>query len=121
MNYKGSDISEITTMVDKAIQSNDTKIIDSVFDQNKYPNLKQEEKEKHIFTYVSLKFSLFDKGENILQYLIFDYKINLDNSLNNMKEHLDEKTQSMFQRRILNDDLHSELKVSDKFGKTMKV
>ncbi len=121
MNYNGSEINAITSKVDKAIQSNDNKIIDSILETKNYTSFTLAEKEKIIFRHASLKFSLFEQGKSIVQYLIFDYKISLDNSLYYMNEHVDKEIQSMFDTRLLNDDLQSELKVSDKLTKTVKV
>lgn len=111
----------------KAVTENDIAFIRKFLHPN-YSKLTLEDRELKIFQHACLQFSQSNLGREILHYLIFDYKISEENSLNKENEidaangfTANDEVKKMFQIRRLNNELETDLKDCGKFSKRPKI
>lgn len=102
-----------------SITSNRIDIIKKTMESEFYGSIPKEEKEFEAFKTVYQSFFLFGTNNELLQYLIFDYKISEKNSINKIK--VNHTVKAMFQARNLKSELSSELEDGGKPNKKLKV
>jgi hypothetical protein len=97
-------------------------IIELLFDDsnNSYHLITQKEKEQHIFYTIYSEYLLDEKNENFLRYIIFDYNISKENSINGIPD-FNDKVKSMFEFRDLNKELSSNLSKNESSNKKIKI
>lgn len=102
---------DFITDVIKAIEKNNIDRILQIFDSTDYPSLTLDKKEELIFQKVLGSFTFKNIGEEILNYLIFNYKIKEENSINTIIGEVEPIIKEMFEKRTLNDELNTDLQV----------
>lgn len=102
-----------------SITSNNISLIKKAMNSPAYGSLIKEEKEFEAFKTVYQSVFLFGNNNELLQYLIFDYKISEVNSIDKIK--VDDKVKAMFQARNLSNELSTELDDKNKPNKKLKV
>lgn len=105
-------ITEIYNEVDMAIHSNDNSVVHKIMNDPKYCSLTTDQKEEYIFSGANFPFYYGKKGESLLSYLIFEYKIKEENSLNKIGSYKTKEVESMFKARELNDELDTKEQLS---------
>jgi ArsR family metal-binding transcriptional regulator len=100
---------DFLTNVIEAMEQNNIKRILQLLDSTDYPSLTLDKREELIFQKILASFTLKNVGEEILNYLIFDYKIKEENSINNLTGEVEPKIKEMFEKRKINDALVKEL------------
>jgi ArsR family metal-binding transcriptional regulator len=100
---------DFLTNVIEAMEQNNIKRILQLFDSTDYPSLTLDKREELIFQKILASFTLKNVGEEILNYLIFDYKIKEENSINTLTGEVEQKIKEMFEKRKINDALVKEL------------
>jgi hypothetical protein len=100
MNNLNDCINELNKKITQAITENDINLIQNILLPNSFTELTQEEKEEEVFKNVRLSFSFLNKGQKILEYLIFDY--DLSEVYNNKYKNKNYAIEHMFLLRKLN-------------------
>jgi hypothetical protein len=104
------DIKEMMRRVyDGAKAKNCDEIKQALFDSS-FPNISKDEKELMIFVETLTCLTMFQLGEDILHYLIFDYKIDekLLDKINKKNVNV-EKAEEMFLKRKQMEDFYQDL------------
>lgn len=114
-------LGQIDSAILNAICDNDLEYVQRILTTNCYETLDQNEKEKQVF------YSIYDNAlsgvydlEPFLKYIIFDYKISEENSINDIPD-LANKVKDMFVTRRLNEELSAELVNNNQPNKKPKV
>lgn len=101
-------VSQFVKNLNEAIKVNNTDFIKVLMNPNEFVTLKNKQREQLIFYYAATSFISTGKGD-FLHYLIFDYKISEENSINNPSEAVDDSVIKMFEARKLKEQLNIEL------------
>jgi hypothetical protein len=108
-----------------AVKVNDINKIKEILLSGNHPKLSQDEKEQQVFSNIHISFHFFKNGEDILNYLIFEYNIKYENSLEFLGININDEIKKMFDKRKLNEEikqsLSSELNIYDKITKKIKI
>jgi hypothetical protein len=105
-----------------AIDSNDIEQLKKIIFNKKYLEVSQDEKEQQAFIAIMHSFNYDGQGENLLKYIIFDYKISEENSLKDLpNEDKYQYIKSLFTLRNLNKSLSMELPSKKDNNKKLKV
>lgn len=121
-----SSLAEFRKEVRDAILGNDLNTIKNILFSDKYPHYNQAYKETQIFQvatmlYLSSSITTIDikKGEEVLKYLIFEYNIKEETSID--KTGLPDEIKEMFSIRKFHKDLNQELDVKNKLSNKVKI
>lgn len=120
-DYRKSLLSTIEQKVKMAVNLNDSSILDEILNVEPCKYINQDQREKHVFGILSDEFFYFDKGLDLLKYLIYEYKISEDNSINLIKDDIKKTIESMFEVRKLNEELKFNLENNEYIKKKIKV
>jgi hypothetical protein len=91
----------------------------NAMESESYNSLPKNEKESEAFRSVYQSFFLFDRNNELLHYLIFDYKISEANSIDKIK--VSDTVKAMFEARNLSSELSTELEDGNKPNKKVKL
>lgn len=102
---------DIRVIVREASRTKDMDIIKKFLSEDNYPNISKDEKEKEIFIQTITCMMMFKIPQDILYYLVWDYKISEANSINNINigEPETQQAERMFAKRKAMLDFHTEL------------
>lgn len=118
------DNNSIDDAIDEAIYANNIDMAKIILCSDDFSHISLEDKEWALFLSAHIGVKHNGRGENILKYLIFDYKINEENSLNKFT-HLDDSCltlKRMFESRKLQEEINCELNSNETIQKkTIKV
>jgi hypothetical protein len=101
----------INNTVDYAIKANNMEDIDYILSDKPFPGIPKNELEAQTFSAAYSSF-IRDHQDNAIKYLIFDYNIHEDNSLEHLiKIHtdIDQRVIKMFESRNIKKELGLEL------------
>lgn len=115
-----TDIWNLASEVEQIMSSGNIPEMQKLINEKKYLSLDQETKQRQVF-YVVVNtintFGPFENGIKILNYLIFDYNIKEEDSLNCIPLKLKKHVEPMFATRQLN----QELTINENHSKKFKV
>lgn len=122
---------ELTRKVESSLYLNNLDVIKEILKIENYLTLNQNEKEQQIFLCVTNMFNYFNMAEKFLKYLIFDYHICEENSINykigeynaiDQFSNVSDNIKNMFEMRDFHANLQNELDTNnDKNSKKLKV
>lgn len=115
---KPKSFNEIYKRTQQACGSNNLEEIKRILSYDSYPELTQEEKEKHLFMSANISFYYSQLGMDILSYLVLEYGIKEDPSIG---LYIKQEIEELFWKRKLNEDLEKELGDNNKSSKKLKV
>ncbi len=117
------DLIDLISDLNDAINDNNISAIKDIILSEKYPKVSKDKKEEIIFNNVATLFADKDmsKAKEVLDYLIFDYKISEENSINKIVFHVDERIKQMFKVRDMKEELNTELKDTLSTNKKIKL
>jgi len=115
------DLMGFVTEVMNGVKTNNTAIISEIMMPDKYPKVSKDKKEEIMFNNAATLFNTQNIGQAFLHYLIFDYRISEENSINKIMVAVDDRIKQMFKIRELKSELNAELKTSEINQKKSKV
>lgn len=118
VSYKEHPIYEA---INEAAYANDVEEAKRILCLKQFPGISKEERESCLFSESYIAFKNYKKGEDILKYLIFDYNIAEDNSINKFEFNSEPTIRQMFETRKLQHELTCELNLNDNASKKVKV
>lgn len=113
-NLKKYQIDGIHQAIYRSFNNNDLDTMKSILNSENYPSLTQLQKETEVFNALCHCFTYgneSDVGNDLLKYIIFEYKITEDVCLVLDNKH--KLINDMFQARKLNEELNQELAGND--------
>ncbi len=121
INEYYKEINRFLKDVDDLIKTKQIQLIGEKINSNDYLLSNKDQRESAIFTQIYDDFSFHGYNGDVLQYLIFEYKIKTENSLNIPNLTVQEHIKTMFNSRDLNDELKSTLNIKDNSNKKVKL
>jgi hypothetical protein len=97
----------------------DITIISRIINDSKYKSLTNDQKETFIFDGIIFYYNLLGTGEKLVDYIIFDYKISENNSID--KIDVDKEIIELFKIRQLKEELGKELAVKEIISNKVKI
>lgn len=107
--------------INEAAYANDLEEAKRILCLKQFPGITKEERESCLFSEAYIAFKNYRKGEDILKYLIFEYKITEDNSINKFEFNSEPTIKQMFETRKLQEELTSELNLNNTVSTKFKI
>jgi len=92
-------IDEFMGEIDEIIKTKNFPLIGVKINLNDYPMLNKRNKEAALFSTIYDDFKYHKENKDVLNYLIFDYKIKFENSIDTLGEDINPKVKDMFDKR----------------------
>jgi hypothetical protein len=118
------DNNSIDEIINEAIYENSIDKAKLILCSDEFSHVSLKEREWSLFLSAHIAVKHSQKGEKVLEYIIFDYKINEDNSINKFTNFSDDSSlalKKMFESRKLNENLQFNLELNELPKKSLKV
>jgi hypothetical protein len=118
------DNNSIDEIINEAIYENSIDKAKLILCSDEFSHVSLKEREWSLFLSAHIAVKHSQKGEKVLKYIIFDYKINEDNSINkfiNLSDDSSLALKKMFESRKLNENLQFNLELNELPKKSLKV